>query len=177
MQRVVPQVLFRCLVIPLLATPKQMKQPGLWQSWSEVKTKAAANKQPIFIDMYTDWCVYCKVMDATTYRNDSIVAYLKKHYQRFKFNPEKKDTLEWQQKLYTFNSRFGVHDFAVYLTKGSIVYPTTIIIAPGGQPYYKHGAIKPGEMEMLLKYFAEVNKDSITLEAYSKSFSAKWSKS
>jgi thiol:disulfide interchange protein len=131
MQKVVPVGLLLWIMLHTSALPAD-KNAGLWQPWDTVKVQAIANNQPIFIDMYTDWCVYCKVMDATTYRNDSVVSYLKTHYQRFKFNAETKNTLEWRQNFYTFNNRFDVHDFAVYLTRGSIVYPTTIIIAPRG---------------------------------------------
>jgi thioredoxin-related protein len=173
MQKVVPLVLLLWMVLHMSTMPAR-KTGDFWQSWQEVKKNSLHNNQPIFIDMYTDWCRYCKVMDATTYRNDSVIDYLRKHYQRFKFNAETKDTIEWRDKLYTFNKRFDVHDFAVYLTRGSIVYPTTIIISPGGQPYYKHGELSPSELEIMLKFFAQPRPDSLSLETFSKSFQTTW---
>ncbi len=152
---------------------KKKADQGLWQTWQEVTHLAASTNKPVFIDIYTDWCRYCKIMDATTFKNDSVVSYLKQNYLRFKFNAEGKDTIMWNNKAFTFNPRYDVHDFAVYLTRGSIVYPTTVIITPGGQPFYKHGEISAGEMEMLLKYFA-MKKPSQTLEEYAAGFAATW---
>jgi uncharacterized protein YyaL (SSP411 family) len=174
MQKVVPPVLLFSLALLFSSATPVEKSSGLWQSWDEVKRLAAERQQPIFIDMYTDWCHYCKVMDATTYKNDSVISYLKNNYQRFKFNAEGKDTIRWNKLAYTFNNRFEVHDFAVYLTRGSIVYPTTIIIAPGGQPYYRHGQIDVPEMEVLLKYFTRNKADTSTLVAFSKTFTPTW---
>lgn len=113
-------------------------------------------------------------MDAETYANDSVYQYLKQHFYRYKFNAETKDTIEWQGKEFTFNLRYDVHDFPVYLTKGSIVYPTTVIIAANGQPYYQFGELKPAEMELLLKYYTEGIKTGISLEDYAKAFVASW---
>lgn len=157
-----------------LVVTGQRKKHDLWQSWKDVNLQLKAQSKPLLIDIHTTWCYYCKVMDATTYRNHSVYAYLKAHYYRFKFDAETRDTLEWSGKAYYFNERYQVHDFAVYLSHGSIVYPTTVIITPGGQPYYQFGEIKAGEMELILKYFSEGIKTGITLEDYAKKFKSSW---
>ncbi|HEX8460200.1 MAG TPA: thioredoxin family protein [Segetibacter sp.] len=156
------------------ADPPRKKKKNLWQTWPEVNNGLNTEKKPLLIDVYTNWCHYCKLMDATTYNNDSVYNYLKKNYYRYKFNAETKDTLIWQNKQYVYNNRYEVHDFAVYLSRGNIVYPTTVIITPGGQPYYQFGQLKPGELEMLLKYFSEKQQTGISLEEYAKSFKPTW---
>jgi thioredoxin-related protein len=158
----------------VVAEPFPKKKKDLWQSWTEINNQMDTVKKPILIDVYTNWCHYCKLMDATTYNNDSVYSYLKKNYYRFKFNAETRDTLSWQNKQYGYNSRYEVHDFAVYLSRGNIVYPTTVIITPGGQPYYQFGELKPGDLEMLLKYFAEKKQTSTSLEEYAKTFKPTW---
>lgn len=157
----------------LVQAQNKKKDKQLWQKWDEVVELSQKTSKPILIDIYTDWCRYCRIMDATTFRHDSVVTFLQQRYLRFKFNAESKDTIKWNNKAFVYNSRYDVHDFAVYLTRGSIVYPTIVIITPGGQPFYKHGQIKPAEMEMLLKYFVGATT-SKTLEEFAQTFVSQW---
>jgi thioredoxin-related protein len=158
----------------VVGKPLPKKKRDLWQSWGEVNEKLQTEQKPLIIDVYTNWCHYCKLMDVTTYNNDSVYNYLKENYYRYKFNAESKDTLRWQNRIYTYNSLYSVHNFAVYLTGGNIVYPTTVIVTPGGQPYYQFGQLKPGELELLLKYFAEKKQSNLSLEEYSRTFTSRW---
>jgi thioredoxin-related protein len=155
-----------------LTIPKRKK--AIWQSWATIHALQQQTAKPILVDIYTDWCKYCKVMDATTYRKDSVVNYLKQHFYRYKLNAEKNDSINWQQKVYRFNPRYNTHDFAVYLTKGNTVYPTTAIINTKGQPYFQPGALDVNEMEFLLKYMIEAEPKGITMDAYKKTFVSKW---
>ncbi len=63
-----------------------------------------------------------------------------------------------------------MHEFAVYLSKGNIVYPTTVIITAEDQPYYEFGILKPGEMEMLLKYYGSDDYHKVSLQHFEKTF-------
>ena len=67
-----------------------------------------------------------------------------------------------------------MHDFALYLTRGSVAYPTTVIIVPNAPPFFIAGALKPKEMEMLLKFFGEADYRSQTIGAFSKTFKPQW---
>jgi thioredoxin-related protein len=174
MQKVIVRLaLIGVLSICIFAKPGTSKK-DLWQSWKDVNDQLQKDEKPLLIDVYTNWCYYCKVMDATTYKNDSVYRYLKDHFYRFKFNAEAKDSIVWQSKVFKYNNRYQCHDFAVYLTRGNIVYPTTVIITPGAQPFYMHGQLKPEEIEMLLRYFGEANYKRITLEEFAKTFTSKW---
>ncbi len=44
-----------------------------WQSFDQASQLAAEQGRPILVDFYTDWCHWCKVMDAKTF-NDPAVA-------------------------------------------------------------------------------------------------------
>jgi thioredoxin-related protein len=174
MQKVIGRLaLIGVLSICISSSPATSKK-DLWQSWKEVNEKIVTDEKPLLIDIHTNWCYYCKVMDATTYKNDSVYSYLKQHFYRFKFNAEGKDSIVWQSKVFKYNNRYQCHDFAVYLTRGNIVYPTTVIITPGAQPFYMHGQLKPEEMEMLLKYFGERDYKRMPIEDFAKTFKATW---
>ena len=163
------------LLLLLLATSMQAQKRNkdLWQSWAEVMEASAKTNKPILVDVYTDWCRYCRLMEATTYRNDSVSAYLRKHYLRFKLDAEGKDTLRWSGKTFTYDARYKVHEFAFYLAGGRLAYPSTVIITPAGQPFSQPGYLKPSEMEMLLKYFVE-RTNTQSIQHFAQNFRSTW---
>lgn len=145
-----------------------------WQTVDEVSTLWQKNKKPIIIDVYTDWCHYCKVMDNTTYSNDSIAKYINDHFYSVRINAESKAALNWMGKTYNYISKYKVNELAIDLTKGNLVYPTTIIIPANGEAQPIGGAISVQEMEMILKYFGEKKFGEIEWEKFSKGFKASW---
>ena len=51
-----------------------------WISWDTmIKQQRASDsvKKKVFIDLYTNWCGWCKRMDATTFSDPVIVNYIK----------------------------------------------------------------------------------------------------
>jgi thioredoxin-related protein len=174
MQKVIAALGLIGIISICISSKPGTSKKDLWQSWKEVNEKIATDEKPLLIDVYTNWCYYCKVMDATTYKNDSVYRYLKEHFYRFKFNAEGKDSILWQNKVFKYNNRYQCHDFAVYLTSGNIVYPTTVIITPGAQPFYMHRQLKPEEIEMLLKYFGGGSYKRIPIEYFAKTFTSTW---
>ncbi|MBS1565877.1 MAG: thioredoxin family protein, partial [Bacteroidetes bacterium] len=45
-----------------------------WMTLEEVKEALKKEKRPVYIDLYTDWCGWCKVMDKKTYTNANVIA-------------------------------------------------------------------------------------------------------
>ena len=143
-----------CVCILLLTSfHSPGKKKDLWQDWNAIQQLMQQERKPILIDIYANWCIYCKKMDAKTYRNDSVYSYMKEHFYRFKFNGESKDTLVWRDKKFGFDQQYKVHQFVEYVTQGAVVFPTTVVIPPDGQPFALGGELSVKEMEMLLKYF------------------------
>ena len=59
-----------------------------WYSWNEGYTKAKAENKILLVDIYTDWCGWCKKMDKDTYTKPEVIEVLNKHFIAVKFNPE-----------------------------------------------------------------------------------------
>lgn len=65
-----------------------------WNSWEQGYQKGLNSDKAILVDVYTDWCGWCKKMDKTTYSNSDVVGKIEKHFVPIKFNPEEDKTYE-----------------------------------------------------------------------------------
>jgi len=75
----------------------------------------------LLVDVYTDWCGWCKVMDRETYANKSVIALLNKDFICVKFNPEvANDSLVFET---TVVDNRALHAFL--FDRRSSGYPTT----------------------------------------------------
>jgi thioredoxin-related protein len=57
--------------------------------WSSLKVKAKAEKKRIFIDAYTDWCGWCKVMDKETFTDKQVADLMNRSFVATKLEMEK----------------------------------------------------------------------------------------
>lgn len=102
-----------------------------WLTWEEAVKKQQVERKKIFIDLYTSWCGWCKKMDATTFKDQSIVSVMNKYYYAVKFDAERKDTLLFNNhKFYNINPTLkrGTHTFAISLLDSKMTYPSFVIL-------------------------------------------------
>ena len=102
-----------------------------WVDISEVEELVKNNPKPVFMDIYTSWCGWCKRLDQTTFKDPQIVQYLNQNYYAVKYNAERKDTVLFQGKEYINRaigkSRRPTHDLTRVVMKGSSGYPTMVV--------------------------------------------------
>ena len=68
-------------------------------NWISIEEAEIANKKEprkVFIDVYTDWCGWCKKMDASTFEDPQIIKYLNENYYCVKLDGEDKNTYSQQ---------------------------------------------------------------------------------
>ncbi len=107
-------------------------QEVTWLSWDEAYTLSKSDKNPkkIFIDVYTDWCGWCKKMDKDTFQNPEVAAYMKANFYMVKLDAEGKEDITYNGKTFKFvpQGRRGYHEFAAALLQGKMSYPTVVFL-------------------------------------------------
>ena len=163
------------MIFGMAARPPHKATGTSWMTLNDAASKMKGEKRPILIDLYTDWCGWCKVMDKKTYSNNNVGKYLSEKYYAVKFNAESRESIQWGGKTYSFNDRYRTNDFAVFLTQGQLSYPTTVILPADGSPAQAiPGYMEPKEFEMILRYFGDNHYRNTPFGEFKKSFRSSW---
>lgn len=102
-----------------------------WLTWEEAHAKQQEEPRKIFIDIYTDWCGWCKKMDQSTFKDPAVVKTLNTMYYPVKFDAERTDTILFNNHEFVNpkpNARRSAHTFAVTLLEGQMSYPSYAIL-------------------------------------------------
>lgn len=137
--------------------------PGIqWRSWDAGLREAGKNRRPVLVDVYTDWCGWCKRMDRDVYARAEVRGYLSKKFVTVKLDAEASDAAGYEGRRWTSRtlaSRFNVTG-----------YPTTIFLRSNGE----HLANLPGYIQadrflLLLRYVGDGAMDrGVTFEEFSR---------
>lgn len=101
-----------------------------WMTWNEAVEANAKSPKKIFVDVYTDWCGWCKRMDQSTFSDKIVAKALNDDFYAVKFNAEQKEDIVFNGKTYKFvpGGRRGSHELARMLLQGRMGYPTVVFL-------------------------------------------------
>src|SRR5438309_3832880 len=65
-------------------------QKGQWRTdYNQARKEAVAKNRPLLLDFGTERCLWCKKLDATTFRDDRVVHVMNEHFISLKVDAEK----------------------------------------------------------------------------------------
>jgi len=148
-----------------------------WMNIEEAMKKQDSMPKTVMIDMYTDWCGWCKKMDAETFSNPELAGYINANFYPVKFNAETTDTImfpikttdektgekktEYKPFINLQTGNRSSHTLAQMLLSGRMSYPSLVFIDFEGSITPIPGFMTAENLEPMLIYFAErINKYS-----------------
>ncbi len=143
-----------------------------WMSWAEAEKAMAKQPKKIFVDVYTDWCGWCKKMDASTFSHPYIAAYINKNYYAVKFNAETTDNITYRGKVWKNTGRYN--ELASSLLSNQMSFPTTVYL---DEEFNVLSAV-PGYLdvptaEKVTYFFGEGQYKKMNWEAFEKQYKSK----
>lgn len=132
-----------------------------WMDFEEAVKACKTTPKKMFVDVYTDWCGWCKRMDQTTFADTAVARYMNENYYAVKFDAERTDTVTFygQDFVYVPNptaGKKGIHQLAAAMLQSKMSYPSYVIF----NEELKIIQIIPGYQEKdnflpILKFFGE----------------------
>jgi thioredoxin-related protein len=127
----------------------------------------------IIVDVYTEWCGPCKLLDKNTFGNPDVIRFVNEHFYAVKFNAEGSEKVTFQGNTFenpgydpNKKGRNATHQFTRFL--GVTGYPTILFFNDSGQyltPVV--GYQKPQQLELYLRlFYEELYKSLSTQEAF-----------
>jgi thioredoxin-related protein len=159
------------------ASPAPDTQKIKWMTFEEAYALNKKKPKKIFIDVFTDWCGWCKKMDATTFVHPEIEELMNRNFYCVKLNAERKDTVIIDGVTFANpspQSKRSTHQLAVELLRGQMSYPSYVFlneksqmltVVPGYQP--------PRDFEPILHYFIDNAYQNQSWEEYKGKFKGK----
>ncbi len=149
-----------------------------WISLDEAQKRMVKEPRKVLIDVYTDWCGPCKIMNSTTFEDPETVKYINKYYYAVKFNAEGNEVISFKGSTFKNNEfdasrvggRNGTHELtkAIAPVNGKIAYPTIVYMDESFQILSPvQGLYNPQQIKPVLTYFGENIYKSKSWQEYS----------
>lgn len=121
-----------------LGTFAAQAQEIKWMSMDEALAAQKKKAKPIFMDVYTDWCGPCKMLDKNTFHDKAVADYVNANYYPVKFNAEGNTEFNFNGKKYANpkyipnrKGRNAVHEFTYFLKVNA--YPSMVVLNHKGE--------------------------------------------
>lgn len=155
-----------------------------WVSLEEAQRLAKKTPKPIFVDVYTDWCGPCKMLDRNTFSDAQLAEYVNKHYYAVKFNAESGAPVTFKGQKFEnpdfdasrTGGRNGTHQltYAIANLNGRIAYPTLVYLDSDLNVLTPvQGYMTPEQLEPILAYFAEGHYKQMEYQAFMNGFKSR----
>ncbi|MDQ6477737.1 DUF255 domain-containing protein [Dyadobacter sp. LHD-138] len=174
MKRLTYTIIFSCILFTGLTGFRTDSTPAKgeeiqWLTIEQAYAKIQQEPRKVLIDIYTDWCGWCKVMDRETYKNPEVISYINKKFYAVKLNAEQTEAITIGNQKFEFlkQGQKGVHQIALALTNNQPSYPTTVFLDDKFQMIQPlPGYMKSKEFHEVITYFGENYNKKESFEDY-----------
>ncbi|GFZ80939.1 thioredoxin [Aquaticitalea lipolytica] len=166
--------------LALFVSANSIAQEIKWVTFEEALALQKKKPKKIMMDVYTNWCGPCKMLDKNTFHNPDVVKYVNENYYAVKFNAEGNDVVKYKDKTYSnpnykaelASRRNSVHDLTRVLKVNA--YPTIVFFDEKGETIFPvRGYQNPQQLELYLKMFKDdKHKDMKKQEDFNAYYSA-----
>lgn len=119
-----------------------------WVSLDDAQNAAHIDGKKILVNVYTDWCEYCKKMDKTVYRDSLILASMTEHYHSVRLNAD-------SDSLIIFNGK-EISQYELAREMGIRSYPTILFLDSDGELILQiNGYMPTGDFIKMLAFIGE----------------------
>ena len=173
------------LLLAILVSTNSISQEINWVSFQEAIALQKKEPKKIMMDVYTNWCGPCKMLDKNTFQNEEVAKYVNENYYAVKFNGEGNSVVNYKEQSFTnpnYNPandkrRNSPHEFARYLQINA--YPTIVFFDENGDVITPlKGYQTPNQLELYLKMFKKNDHKNIKSQeefnAYYNAFKAEF---
>ncbi|WP_179343722.1 thioredoxin family protein [Winogradskyella ursingii] len=168
------------LLFVIVFTTTAIAQEINWVTLEEAVALQKKEPKKIMMDVYTNWCGPCKMLDKNTFQNPDVVNYINTNYYAVKFNAEGNSKVTYKDKTFSnpnydpakANRRNSPHDFTRYLKVRA--YPTMAFFDEEANFITPiSGYLKPQQLELYLRLFkTDKYKEMKTQEQFNEYFKA-----
>ena len=95
----IPFLFCLCFSLSLSANELPFVKIKSEKAWKNVFRQAKEESKLVFVDVYTDWCGFCKKLDKEVYTDESIIEYFNKNFINVKFDAESKFGFQLAEKF------------------------------------------------------------------------------
>ncbi len=126
-----------------------------WNSFNDgmesaMRSLNSKGKKKVMMDVYTDWCGWCKKMDKDVYSQADIKAYLANNFILIKLNAESNNEVTYKDNQGLTESVLAADEL------GIDGYPSTVFFTADGEVITMvPGYVPPDKFLLMLKYIAE----------------------
>lgn len=146
-----------------------------WLSFEEAIEKNKENPKKIMVDVYTDWCGWCKVMDNKTFSNPVVAEYVNNNFYPVKFDAEQESAIEFNGQVYNYVSqgRRGYHELAAVLLNGKMSFPSVVFLDEDVNVIYPlQGYVEAKPFDEIINFIGGDNYKSTSWEDFQASYNS-----
>jgi len=101
-----------------------------WLSLEQAEKMIQNEAKPILIDVYTDWCKPCKMMDQMTFGDADVIKYINQNFYPVKLNAEQKEEISFKGNAYKYvsNGKRGINTIVVAFLGNRPAYPSLVLL-------------------------------------------------